>query len=87
MCDNNPEVRHIVTEEINNRLTSLQESQLQDIETLWKNIKNIIVDTCKLHLRETFTPKKKWMTDHILTLMEQQRTNLTNIKNTKEEGR
>lgn len=70
---NDPEVRHIVAEEINNRLTSLQENQLRDIETLWNSIKNIIVDTCKLHLRETFKPKNKWMTDHILTLMEQRR--------------
>jgi len=31
---NNLEVRHIVAEEINNKLTSLQENQLQDIETL-----------------------------------------------------
>lgn len=55
---NNPEVRHIVTEEINNRLTSLQESQLQDIiESLWKNIKNIIVDTCKLHSNSHGTAK------------------------------
>lgn len=45
----NPEVRHIVAEEINNRLTSLQENQLQDIETLWNNIKNIIV--CYMYVR------------------------------------
>jgi len=71
----------MIAEEINNRLTSLQESQLQDIEILWKNMKNIIVDTCKLHLLVTFIPKKKWMRDYILTLMEQR--NLTKNKHKK----
>jgi len=78
---NNPELRHIVAEEINTRLTSLQESQLQDIETLWKNMKNIIVDTCKLHLFVTFIPKNKWMREYILTLMEQRSLTKNKHKN------
>jgi endonuclease/exonuclease/phosphatase family metal-dependent hydrolase len=67
-------IRNKVMQTINNEMRHLPQDQTVEIQTQWNNLKSILTGACETYLKsDKQTKKKKWMTDHILHLMEERR--------------
>jgi hypothetical protein len=69
-------VRNSIAAEINNKLSEVMTmgNPGASVESQWSNFKSVLSDVCDSRLRTNNTVKKqKWMTDHILGLMEERR--------------
>lgn len=67
------EVKQKVKEELQNGLKEIISAPEEPLQK-WNKITEIFRDTSQRHLKRSSMKKKQWMTDEILTLMEQRRT-------------